>query len=248
MYNSRLYYIQAELTEGSAYFGQYLPTYFESALTWEEATPWLPLMNWPANIYMIAGRTMSTGDGAISGVVSDLGARGFMNDVEVVLMDADKNPLTYLRSDDQGAFHFESLAYGTYTIHAELMGIHTVQAQVTLNSEQPEANVEVQVSGGEANIVFGVPEQNVAIDKAGNIYPNPVNDLANFDITVKKPVIINISTFGQTGQLMDVQQMSLIAGTHNIKLNMGSLPPGLYLVRITSGQGEMISRKFMKAQ
>jgi PKD repeat protein len=248
MYNSRLYYIQAELTEGSAYFGQYVPTYFESALTWEEATPWLPLMNWPANIYMIAGSTMSTGDGTISGIVSDLGTRGFMNDVEIVLMDADKNPYTYLRSDEQGAFNFDGLAYGTYIIHAELMGIHTVQAQVTLSTDQPEANVQVQVSGGEANIVFGMPEQEVAIDNVGNIYPNPVYDIANLDITVKKPVNINISTFGQTGQLMNVQKISLIAGTHNLKLDMGSLPPGLYLVRITSGQGEIISRKFMKVQ
>jgi hypothetical protein len=248
VYNSRLYYIQAELTEGSAYFGQYVPTYYESALTWEEATPWLPLMNWPANIFMIAGSSTDSGNGAISGVVSDLGARGFINDVEIVLMDADKNPLTYLRSDEQGAFIFDGLAYDTYVIHAELMGIHTVQAQVTLSAEQPDVNVQVQISGGEANIVFGVPEQKDAIDKAGEIYPNPVNDIAKLDITVKKPVNLGISIFGQTGQLLDVQEISLSTGTHNIKLDTGSLPVGLYLIRITTGQGEMISRKFMKVQ
>jgi PKD repeat protein len=248
MYNTRLYYVQAELTEGSAYFGQYLPTYYESALTWEEATPILPLMNWPANIYMIAGRQMDSGDGAISGVVSELGTRGLMNDVEVVLLDTDKNPLTYLRSNEQGVFDFDGLAYGTYVIHAELMGIHTVQAEVTLSAEIPEANVEVQVSGGEANIVFGMPEQKAVIDNAGDVYPNPVNDIAKLDITVKKPISLSLSIFGQTGQLMDVREISLSAGTHNIKLDTGNLPVGLYLVRITTGQGEMISRKFMKVQ
>jgi PKD repeat protein len=248
MYNNRLYYVQAELTEGSAYFGQYVPTYYESAMTWEEATPILPLMNWPANIYMIAGNAMGSGEGAISGVVSELGTRGFMDDVEIVLMDADKYPLTYLRSNEQGEFIFDGLAFGTYVIHAELMGIHTIQAQVTLSADQPEANVEVQVSGGEANIVFGMPEQKAVIDKVGDVYPNPVNELAKIDITVKKPVSLSITIFGQTGQLMYVREISLSAGTHNLKLDMGSLPSGLYLVRITTGQGEMVSRKFMKVQ
>jgi PKD repeat protein len=246
MYNTRLYYIQAELTEGSAYFGQYVPTYYESALTWEEATPWLPLMNWPANIYMIAGRSMDNGEGTISGVVSELGARGVISDVEIVLMDADKNPLTYLRSDETGTFNFNTLAYGTYIIHAELMGIHTIQAEVTLSADQPDANVQVQVSDGEANIVFGVAEQKYAFEKVGELYPNPVNDIAKLDITVKKPVSLGISIFGQTGQLMDIHEISLSAGTHNIELNMELLPTGLYLVRITTGQGEMVSRRIMK--
>lgn len=248
MYNTRLYYIQAELTEGSAYFGQYLPTYHINSLNWEVAMPILPLMNWPADIFMIAGSTVDGGNGVITGVVSDLGSRGYMDDVEVVLMDSDQNPLTYLRSDDQGAFTFENLTLGTYIIHAEIMGIHTVQAQVTLSDEQPVANVEVQVSGGEANIVFSVPEQKVTLGNVGDIYPNPLNETAKLDITVKKPVSMEISIFAQTGQLMQVNEMFLNAGTHNIGLETGSMPVGLYLLRITTSQGELVSRKFMKIQ
>jgi PKD repeat protein len=248
MYNSRLYYVQAELTEGSAYFGQYLPTYHVNAMTWEVAEPILPLMNWPANIFMIAGNQPDGGNGEITGVVTNLGARGFMNDVEIVLMDGDKNPLTYLRSNEQGQFSFENLALGTYVIHAEIMGIHTIQAEVTLSAEQPTAGVEVQVSGGEANVVFGVPEQNISLDKVGDIYPNPVNSNAKFDVTVKKPVNAAISIFGQTGQLMISDKVSLNAGTHSIELDAASLPAGLYLLRITTEQGEMVNRKFIKAQ
>jgi hypothetical protein len=171
-----------------------------------------------------------------------------MNDVEIVLMDADNNPLTYLRSDEQGSFIFDGLAYGTYVIHAEITGIHTIEAQVTLSADQPQANVEVRVSGGEAYVVFGVPEQNISLDKVSEIYPNPVNDNPKLDITVNKPVNLEISIFGQTGQLMDVRGLSLDAGTHNIILDAGTLPAGLYLVRIATGQGEVVSRKFMKAR
>ena len=163
-------------------------------------------------------------------------------------MDSDKNPLIYLRSDEQGKFSFENLPLGTYMIHAELMGIHTIQAEVTLSEQQPVANVEVLVSGGEANIVFGIPEQHISLDKVGEIYPNPVNGNAKIDITVKKAVNAEISIYDQTGQLMNTAEIFLSAGTQNMKLNTVSLPVGLYLLRITTEQGEMVSRKFMKAQ
>jgi PKD repeat protein len=248
VYNTRLYYVQAELTEGSAYFGEYVPTYHLSALSWEVAEPILPLMNGPAYIYMIAGSPVDGGNGGITGIVSNLGTRGLMNNVEVVLMDSDKNPLMYLRSDEQGKFSFENLPLGTYIIHAELMGIHTIQAEVTLSEQQPVANVEVQVSGGEANIVFGIPEQHISLDKVGEIYPNPVYGSAKFDISVKSPVTVEISIFGQTGQLMNTNEIFLSTGTNNLKLNTADLPASLYLLRITTEQGEMVSRKFMKAR
>jgi PKD repeat protein len=248
MYDSRLFYVQAELTEGSAYFGQYVPTYHLNALNWESAIPILPIASWPADIYMIAGSPVDGGNGAITGVVSDLGSRGLMNNVEVVLMDEDKNPLSYLRSDEYGSFTFENLAFGTYIIHAEIMGIHTIQAEVTLTDQQPVVSVEVQVSGGEANVVFGVKEHNISLDHVSEIYPNPVNDNAKLDLSVKQAVNVEISIFSQTGQLMSENELFLSTGNHDIKLDTGTLPSGLYLLRITTGQGELISKKFMKAR
>jgi hypothetical protein len=163
-------------------------------------------------------------------------------------MDADKNLLTYLRSDDQGQFRFDGLAFGTYVIHAELMAIHTVEAEVTISADKPESIVEVQVIGGNASIVFGIHEQPANLDMVSEVYPNPVNASAKIDITVKKPVNAEISIFNQTGQLMNTHGISLDSGTQSINLNSGSLPVGLYLVRVTTAQGELISRKFMKAQ
>jgi hypothetical protein len=108
--------------------------------------------------------------------------------------------------------------------------------------------VEVQVSGDQANIVFGVPEQKSVIDNVGEIYPNPANGNAKLDISVIKPVSLSISIFGQTGQLMDSRDISIGAGSHNLILDTGILPVGLYLVRIITGQGEIVSRRFMKVK
>jgi PKD repeat protein len=244
----RMYFVQAELTEGSAYFGDYLPTYHLNSLSWEQAMPILPLENWPADVLMIPGSPVDGGNGIISGIVTNLGSRGFMNDVEVVLMDGQGNPLMYMRSDNEGYFEFINLPYGTYIVHAEIMGIHTVQTGITLNEENPVSSVEVQVSGGEANLVFGLPEQRISLDEVGDIFPNPVSETARIEINAKKAVELQISIISQTGQLMDVNALSLPEGAHYYDLETRTLPAGLYLLRITTGQGETVSRKFLKMQ
>jgi PKD repeat protein len=248
MYNGRLYFTQAELTEGSAYFGEYLPTYHLSAMSWEQASPILPLNNWSAEIFMIPGSPVEGGSGTITGVVTELGSRGFMSDVEVVLMDSESNPLIYLRSDDQGLFSFENVPFGTYIIHAEIMGIHTVQAEINLSEENPVSSVEVLVSSTEANFVFGMREHQINLGKVGDIFPNPVNDNAQVEITIKKAVELQVSIFSQTGQVISVNALKLQEGTHNYQLETESLPIGLYLLRISTDQGEVVSRKFMKIQ
>ncbi len=245
MYNSRLYFVQAELTAGSAYFGQYLPTYHVNALNWEQAMPILPLNNWTSDIFMIAGSPVDGGNGSITGIVSNLGTRGLLNDVEVVLMDSQKTPMMYTRSNEQGEFAFSNLPLGTYVIHAELMGIHTTQAEVTLSEQQPAASVEVQVSGGEANVVFGIPDQLVSLESASEIYPNPVAENARIDITLKAEASLVISTISLTGQVVLEEALDLEKGTHNIILESSAIPEGIYLVRIMTEHGDMMSRKLM---
>jgi PKD repeat protein len=248
MYNSRVYYIQAELTEGSAHYGEYLPTYHQSALNWESADPVLPLMNWPADIFMIPGTLLNSGNGTITGTVNNLGARGMMEDVEVVLMDGQMNPYYYIRSDEQGNFSFDNLPYGTYILHAEIMGIHTNQATVILTEGQPEVSVEIQVAGGEANVVFGIHEQKSAIEKVGDIYPNPVNSNSMIEISMKEPTMVELSTYNQLGQIVMAKGHQLSAGTHSIRLITSDLKPGLYLLRITTTEGDLVTRRFVKNQ
>jgi PKD repeat protein len=245
MYNTRMYYVQAELTQNSAYYGQYVPTYHLDAMNWESALPILPFENWPADVLMIASSPVDGGSGTITGIVTNLGARGTMNNVEVVLMDSQSNPVSYVRSDDQGSFSFENLPFNTYIIHAEMMGIHTTQASITLSEQNPVESVEVQVSGTEANVVFGVPERNISLDKVGDIFPNPVNGNAQVEITVKKPADLQITIISQ---VMDVASLAVEAGTVNYRIETASLPVGLYLLKVSTSQGEMVSRKFMKIQ
>ncbi len=247
-FNTRLYFVQAELTEASAHFGEYLPTYATSSLNWETAMPVLPLMNWPMDMYMIPGMALNYGTGTITGTVSNLGTRNMLAGVEVILMDGQMNPHIYTRSDEAGNFTFSDLPYGTYIIHAEIMGIHTNQASVTLTEAKPEIAVEIQVSGSEANVVFGINERKVSIENAGMVYPNPVTSNSAIEISMSEPTMVELRVYNQLGQLVELNAITLSRGPHRVDIGAATLEPGLYLMRIYTAAGDVITRRFIKAE
>ncbi len=248
MYNSRLYFVQAELTEGSVYYGDYIPTYHYNAMSWEYALPVMPFLNWTADVFLVPSSVLNYGSGMITGLVTELETRGYLEDVQVVLLDENMKPLRYTRSTPGGTFSFENLPMGTYVIHAEILGVHTNPATVTLTEGQPELGVEIQVTGDEANIVYGVKEKMINLEGVSEVYPNPVTSASRIDISMKKSAEVRISIYNQTGMLMGEVERNLPAGTQSLALSTGSLPGGLYVVRIMTADGDLVSRRMIKVQ
>jgi len=67
-----VYYIQAELTEQSSKYGNYLPTYHLNALSWTDAGP-IILTNttYSADVYLVPSELYTAGNGQVQGVVSN---------------------------------------------------------------------------------------------------------------------------------------------------------------------------------
>lgn len=245
--NFMLYFVQAELTDGSIYFGSYLPTYHISSLTWQEAFPVLPIFGWTADIFMIPGNSINTGNGTIGGNVTSLGTRGQMEGVHVMIMDEDLNPYTYVTTDSDGYFEFDNLAYGTYVIHAEMMGIHTTQAVITLSEDQPESQVSFIVEGNQATLSVS-ENPNLVIAGSGEIYPNPVSNQAWIEVNLKESVTLDISIYNQIGQRTYQETINAGEGNQRILLNTSTLKPGIHLLNITSEEGDRVSKRLIKAQ
>ncbi len=241
-------FAQAELTEGSAHYGDYIPTYYINALSWEDAMPILPLNNWPADIYMIPSTTLNSGGGSIYGTVTDLNARAPLNNVEVLILNSDMQPYSYLRSNENGEFDFSNLAYGTYKVMVEIPGIQSTPATITLSEVQTSVNVEIQVDAGEANAFFGINEHLVSLTSLGNIYPNPVTGNAALELNLDKPTQLKFSIINQIGQNTLEINRTLNAGPQTIKLDLGKLKAGVYLILISSDQGDMAMRRLIKAR
>lgn len=240
-----LYYVQAELSDSSAYFGQYMPTYHISSLTWQNAFPVLPIFSWPADIYMIPSNSMSPGPGSISGTVTSLGTRGQLEGVHVMLMNEDMEPYTYVVTGEDGTFDFNDIAYGSYVVHAEMLGIHTTQAFITLDEEKPASQVNFIVEGNQATL--SVSEQpGMLLTGAGDPYPNPVTDNAWIELNAKESTDIEIRIYNQLGQIVYSESLRLQEGKQRVQIATGNLAPGIHLLHITTGTGDRITRRLAK--
>jgi PKD repeat protein len=242
-----MYFVQAELSENSAYYGDYLPTYHISALNWMEAMPVFPFFfDYPADIYMIASEDSNeTGDGMISGTVTNEDGRSVVENVEILLLDANSNPLTYIMTDADGLFGFPQLAYGTYIVHTEIVGVETIPVTITLDAENPNANINIVVRNGEALLGIDQP-QSLVLGGIEPVYPNPTNSNAAVTVYMKQEASLNISISNNYGQQLMNEIRQLGIGVQQIKLNTKHLPKGLYFINLTTNEGIVHVQKLVK--
>lgn len=244
-----IYFVQAELTDASAYYGDYLPTYHISALNWWEAMPIVRFCGYngyPANIFMIPSQgDNSTGDGVIIGTVTNEDGRSVMQDVEILLLNSDSNPLTYDMTNADGLFDFSALSYGTYIVYTEIVGIETTPVTIILSAENPNENINIVVKNGEALLGIGEP-QSAFIEDIGAIYPNPANGNVSLQVNMKQSSTVNISIANSYGQQLTNETIRFGTGTQQVRLNTGQLPKGLYFISIQANDGVVHVQKFVK--
>ena len=240
-----MYFVQAELTDASAYFDDYIPTYHLSAMNWEEAWPVFPMpMGYASDIYMIADSNVVNGNGNIDGVVESNENRGLLSEVLILLQDENGIPLTYLRTDANGEFEFPELEYGTYIVYTEIVGIETTPAVVTLSQENPTASIKIVVANGEATL--GLDKHSAFIGEVGMITPNPVADNAKVEISLKESSVLTLMVVNQYGQTINTSVQEMDKGKNEIAVNTASLPQGVYLLNIVAEDGVKTVRKFVK--
>lgn len=244
MNNFNLYFVQAELSDASVYFGQYVPTYHVSSLTWETAMPILPIFSWPADIFMIPANSINSGPGNISGTLNNLNVRGEMEGVQVMLMNESMAPYTYFTTDASGTFSFENIPYGTYVLHAEVMGVHNTQATITLSADQPDATVNFIIDGNQASL--SVDERYEILTGSVELYPNPATSQAWLEMNISENTDVAVEIFNQIGQMVSSEERFLTKGNNKFGISIGKAEPGLYLVRITASNGEFITRRLIK--
>lgn len=245
------YYLLAELLEGSSGYGNYLPTYYVDAITWTDAemiTLGEP-MN-PYTIYLVPVVDYSQGTGEINGTVNasyDLFREGSpVPDIEIILMEEGEQAIAYEYSSDQGSFDFPSLGWGTYKVHAEVPGKVTGPAWVTLDEEHPVVTVEFMITQTEVYNTLSVAEPDVFILSVGEVYPNPIGEVAYIPITLTKAAPLSVRIFNQLGQEVLTSEDSYRAGDHLIQLNISHLDKGIYILNLGNDQIGGIIKKIIK--
>lgn len=245
--NNCIYYVQAELTGQSAYFGEYLPTYHVDALTWQEAFPVIPFFpNSLYNIILQSGEPYNIGSGTISGLINGVGTREQLSNIEIVLLNENGSPLTYIRTTEEGYFEFTGLPFGTYIVHAEILGVNSTHMPVTLTADNPTSNISIIVANNEA--MLGISTVSADVDQIGDIFPNPVSGNGKLLINAKKDANVNLIITNQYGQQLSVSQLFLKQGSKTVTIESSQLNAGIYFITVQTKDGIKQIRKFVKVR
>ncbi len=245
------YLVKAALTPNSVAYNDFMPTYYVNTLWWDYATDVVVYYNSVmVDINLIAGSNPG-GPGFIGGNVSQganklLGPGDAIPDVEILLLSMNDDPHLYTYSDVSGDYGFSNLAYGTYKVWAEVMGKVTDPAIVTIDANNPNIT-DINLIVNSTNVTASVDDNISAfVENISDIYPNPVDDIMNVEISFKLPTELHLEVFNQIGQMVYSKTVEESTGQQIIKINTSDLDGGVYSLRITTEDNAQIMRKFVK--
>jgi hypothetical protein len=239
-----IYLIKAGLTQGSAWYGDYVPTYFGSQFYWFDAEPvYLTQSGENYDIALIyAGN--GGGPGSVGGNIDDGPFRlmdpesaGVANanpvaGADVIVTDLNGNPQRWMDADDNGNFNITNLAYGTYRLLADEPGMTCVPIEFTISPDFPSVYIEL-VMGDE---LTGTETLNSTV-QIGNVYPNPTANQAQIKINGTHKEAITLDVLGLDGRLYQ----SEIISAQNQNIGLEQLPSGIYQLRVSNASGSVLS-------
>ena len=244
------YVIKAALTPGSTHYGQYIPAYFPNTPKWMEAIS-LNLFDsndYNSHILLVPVDTNLNGPGKITGTVI-LGDPEVVNTLipfaEIILYDSQLKPLHYQVSDQHGEFIFGNLPYGSYYLYVEYPGKYSRLTPVWLDNTVPVSDsVLLGVFG---HNVTGIAPLRFPECSAGTLFPNPTDGLANIYIKASRKMEIGFEIVDFHGRTMYKMQQFFEEGPALATIPVGSLQPGVYLLRIIfEGDAGIFVRKIIK--
>lgn len=71
------------------------------------------------------------------------------------------------------------------------------------------------------------------------VFPNPVNDFVRLDLRSVEPGEISIEIFSITGTIIKKLKIEGPFNGRIVEINMSEINPGLYLMRVSSGNGRL---------
>jgi hypothetical protein len=247
-------------SDGTTYTGDVVETTISSADSIQAYTVCLTTIAGGDSCTATIGETIAivlddTPNGYIGGQVVDGGGLWDGNQVEKVT-NAEGDPLAditvelldpfgmVIRStttDVNGMYSFDNLIFGDYFVRVNISGISHVPYLVTID---PVVQLEEEINFAvTSTIVSGVEDISFASDIL--LSPNPADDYVNIGLELVEGVELTVVLTDILGKEISREVNNLAAGRQTIKLDLGELPQGLYMV-ILQSQGETFTDKVLK--
>lgn len=245
------YLIKAAATSGSQYYNGHIPTYYGNSPFWGFAqTVSIGQVNTQVttDVTLIAANNPG-GPGFIGGDVTQGANKTDLGDplsgIQVMLFNLSGDAIAYAYTDANGLFGFSNLAYGTYQVYVEALGVQTIPAIVTIGEDEPSVE-DIQIYVSESLISTGIEEFD--FDGAiSDVYPNPVGNDASIRINLENEVMVDISILDLTGRMISTHTISVAGGENKVSISTSQLKDGYYFLNIQDVNGNFsVTRKFMR--
>ncbi len=241
-------YTVLAIPDSSVAIGQnYAPTYLGDVLFWPNASNVNISSNHTMNtINLVTVPNVPAGPGFIGGNVGT-GAKASSSNRIVNLLDNSMSLIATTKTDANGDYKFENLAYGTYKIWVEISGKVTTPISVTLNGTNSSSthNDFVETTDAVTPKTASIKNNQLSKDNI-NLYPNPVHNILNISLNVENTTIYNFNIFSISGQLLSSEKITTTTGNNLIKLNTNNLSSGSYILIISNDNSKSIQKLFTK--
>jgi hypothetical protein len=97
------------------------------------------------------------------------------------------------------------------------------------------------------NSITGVNDKHISLD-AGIVYPNPVKNEAQITVRLKDASVLFIELYAMTGQLIYSATEPVISGETTIVIPAAQLTDGIYMLKLYTKTGNMLTRKLVKTR
>ena len=249
-----LYFVKAAPLPADPSYATTLPTYYGQSSQWALAAgvtvgysgfPFYSQNATMTDITLLSG-TNPGGPGFVGGALSS-GANKTTEfeiaDVSVQLFDVTNQSLVaHTMSNAQGEFSIGNLPYGTYRLHAEVLGHQTIDQIVTIGPNNPSVDdVEMDLEEGATTGRNDVQPQLTQVV----VYPNPTSGALSVQLHAKSTSNATLTLHDLSGRVVYTQPLSVKQGHNTLDLQLGDLANGLYHLSLRSADGVQLQRKVL---
>ena len=217
----------------------FMPTYYQSALVWTQATPiTMPSVFNITYDIIVPGTQPIMGPGFIGGYI--VSGTNFSNGsnrsedplqgISVMIEDASGMPVNHEYSDHNGQFRFPNLPWGTYYLTIDHLNVEPKTIEVEITPQNPVIPSMMIEFDGEQ---FVTDVRQISSEDGFEIFPNPVQD------------VVNINTTGLQGDFdLSIRSMdgrTLLSrrienGSNQVQVNLSDFNSGMYLIYLENSE------------
>ncbi len=255
-----VYFLKAAPLPADPAYGTTLPTYCNLQSQWVNATGVVRGYSYPPSFIqdifprgiILRSGTNPGGPGFVGGQLSNGANKTLFDDVpvenvSVQLHDAQTQALVaHTYSDAQGAFALDNLPYGTYRLHAEVLGRNTLDELVTIGPDNPSVD-DIDMSLAPQGLTSSRAQ--LSAPAASIIaYPNPTTGELTLSVDSQAPEVLQIELIDLTGRSLLRTDRRVQSGQQQLRLDLGELPSGLYQLHVSGSQTRYTQKVVVQRQ